>query len=37
MGFVKVKAIVWNVDKPGEVRELELLVDTGSIIYGTAY
>ena len=31
MGFVKVKAIVWNVDKPSEVRELELLVDTGSI------
>lgn len=30
MGFVKVKATVWNIDEPGRTREVELLVDTGS-------
>ncbi|MEM1810834.1 MAG: retroviral-like aspartic protease family protein [Thermofilaceae archaeon] len=31
MGFVKVKAKVWNVEHPEDVREVTLLADTGAI------
>ncbi|MDW8044907.1 MAG: retroviral-like aspartic protease family protein [Nitrososphaerota archaeon] len=31
MDFVKVKARVWNVENPGNVREVTLLADTGAI------
>ncbi len=31
MGYVRVKAKVWNVEKPGEVRNVDLLADTGAV------
>jgi clan AA aspartic protease len=31
MGFVRVKAKVWNVENPENAREVFLLVDTGAI------
>lgn len=31
MGFVRVRARVWNIEKPEEVAEVELLADTGAI------
>ncbi|MCX8204642.1 MAG: Retroviral aspartyl protease [Candidatus Nezhaarchaeota archaeon] len=31
MGFVRVKARVWNIESPGDVREVVLLADTGAI------
>lgn len=31
MGYVKVKAVIWNIDNPGNSREVEAMVDTGSI------
>lgn len=31
MGFVRVKARVWNVESPENVREVVLLADTGAI------
>jgi len=31
MAFIEIKAKVWNVEKPENVREILLLVDTGAI------
>ncbi|WP_446752693.1 hypothetical protein [Vulcanisaeta sp. JCM 16161] len=31
MGFIRVRARVWSVDKLSEPSEVELLVDTGSV------
>jgi len=31
LGFVRVRARVWNIEKPEKVAEVELLADTGAI------
>ncbi|WP_054857818.1 aspartyl protease family protein [Vulcanisaeta sp. JCM 16159] len=31
MGFIRVRAKVWSVDRPSEPSEVELVVDTGSV------
>ncbi|MEM1538703.1 MAG: retroviral-like aspartic protease family protein [Candidatus Nezhaarchaeales archaeon] len=31
MGFIRVKAKVWNVESPENIREVTLLADTGAI------
>lgn len=31
MGYVRVRARVWNVEEPSRYREVELLADTGAI------
>ncbi|MGC9136859.1 hypothetical protein [Caldivirga sp.] len=31
MGFVRIKARVWSLDRPSDVREIELLAATGSV------
>ncbi|MEM1574712.1 MAG: Retroviral aspartyl protease [Nitrososphaerota archaeon] len=31
MGFVRVRARIWNIEEPKKLREVELLADTGAI------
>ena len=31
LGYVKVKARIWNIEEPNYYRDIELLADTGAI------
>ncbi len=31
MGYIRVRARIWNIEKPTEIKEVELLVNTGAI------
>ena len=36
MGFIKVKAFIWNIFDPKKSREVEFLADTGGNLYSTS-